>query len=87
MTLTDELRAAATADCLDDDQRTRILAEIADPDWGCLLATVYLDADWGDFIPDVIADRWENLSDDVKLMLFIVAREAAARSPGPYDYE
>jgi hypothetical protein len=81
MTSLDKLRALATAGCLDDEHRARVLAEIRDPNWGCLTATIG-DPDWGDFIPDVIADRWGELSDEIKLMLFIVAKGAADRSPG-----
>jgi hypothetical protein len=86
MTLLDELRALATADCLDDEARARVLAEVADPDWTCLTAAGG-DPDWGDFVPEVIADRWDELSEETKLMLFIIAQGAAARSPGRYDYE
>jgi hypothetical protein len=85
MTLTDELRSVATADCLDDDARAKVLAEIADPDWSCLTAAGG-DPDWGEFIPDIIANRWGELADETKLMLFIVAKGGSDRSPGRWDY-
>jgi hypothetical protein len=77
---------AALADYSDDESRARVLAEIRNPDWSCLVASGG-DPDWGDYIPDVIADRWDDLPADTKLMLFIVAHVAIGRSPGRYDYE